>query len=109
MIENLNPIQFLYRSIEYRDPLHRKSARRKTTSISEIVIQSFLITRKISYKELNSALDKKNCHVDKSGYHDDIYAFIYEDINGTLTACGGDVTFWKLKKILISHRQPYYR
>ena len=26
-----------------------------------------------------------------------------------LTACGGDVTFWKLKKILVSHRQPYYR
>ena len=47
---------------------------------------------------MNSALDKKNCHVDKSGYHDDIDTFIYEDINGTLTACGGDVTFWKMKK-----------
>ena len=23
---------------------------------------------------------------------------LYDDINGTFTACGGDVTFWKLKK-----------
>ena len=26
-----------------------------------------------------------------------ILTFICEDINGTFTACGGDVTFWKLK------------
>ena len=24
---------------------------------------------------------------------------LYDDINGTFTACGGDVTFWKLKKL----------
>ena len=28
---------------------------------------------------------------------------LYDDINGTFTACGEDVTFWKLKKILISY------
>ena len=40
----------------------------------------------------------KNCHVDKFGSNDDLNTFICEDINGTFTACGGDVTFWKLKK-----------
>ena len=51
---------FLNRSIEYRDPLPRNSARRKTNSISDIVIQQFLITRTISFrKELNSASSKK--------------------------------------------------
>ena len=40
----------------------------------------------------------KNCHVDKFGSNDDLDTFICEDINGTFTACGGDVTFWKLKK-----------
>ena len=51
---------FLNRSIEYRDPLPRNSARRKTNSISDIVIQKFLITRTISFKkELNSASSKK--------------------------------------------------
>ena len=39
---------------------------------------------------------------------DDIDTFICEDINDTLTACGGDVTFRKLKKILVFHRQPNY-
>ena len=42
---------FLNRSIEYRDPLPRNSARRKTNSISDIVIQQFLITRTISLKK----------------------------------------------------------
>ena len=41
---------------------------------------------------------KKNCHVDKFGSNDDLDTFICEDINGTFTACGGDVTFWKQKK-----------
>ena len=51
---------FLNRSIQYRDPLPRNSARRKTNSISDIVIQQFLITRTISFKkELNSASSKK--------------------------------------------------
>ena len=51
---------FLNRSIEYRDPLPRNSARRKTNSISDIVIKQFLITRTISFrKELNSASSKK--------------------------------------------------
>ena len=40
----------------------------------------------------------KNCHVDKFSSNDDLDTFICEDINGTFTACGGDVTFWKLKK-----------
>ena len=40
----------------------------------------------------------KNCHVDKFGSNDDLDTFICEDINGTFTACGGDVTFWKVKK-----------
>ena len=51
----------------------------------------------------------KNCHVDKFGSNDDLDTFICEDINGTFTACGGDVTSWKQKKILVFHRQPYYR
>ena len=51
---------FLSRCIEYRDSLHRNSARRKTNSIWDIVIQQFLITITISYKkELNSASGKK--------------------------------------------------
>ena len=40
----------------------------------------------------------KNRHVDKFGSNDDLDTFICEDINGTFTACGGDVTFWKQKK-----------
>ena len=36
----------------------------------------------------------------KFGSKDD--NFICEDINDTLTACGGDVTFWKLKKFWYS-------
>ena len=51
---------FLNRSIENRDLLHRRSARRKTSSTSNIVIQKFLITRNISLKkEFNSASGKK--------------------------------------------------
>ena len=51
---------FLNRSIDYRDPLHRNSAHRKINSISDIVIQQFLITRTIFFKkELNSASGKK--------------------------------------------------
>ena len=51
LTENLHQIQFLNRSIENRDPLHRRSARRKTNSISNIVKQKFLITRNISLKK----------------------------------------------------------
>ena len=51
LIANLNEIQFLSKSIENRDPLHRNSACRKTNSISDIVIQQFLITRTISLKK----------------------------------------------------------
>ena len=40
----------------------------------------------------------KNCHVDKFSSNDDLDTFICENINGTFTACGGDVTFWKQKK-----------
>ena len=35
----------------------------------------------------------------KFGSNDDLDTFVSEDINGTFTACGGDVTFWKLKKL----------
>ena len=41
---------------------------------------------------------KVNCHVDKSGYHDDVDTLKCEDIKGTFTTCGKDVTLWKLKK-----------
>ena len=51
LTENLHQIQFLNRSIENRDPLHRRSARRKTNSISDGAIQKFLITRSISLKK----------------------------------------------------------
>ena len=51
---------FLNKSIEYRDSLHRNSARRKSNSISDIRIRQFLITRTIYFKkELNSASGKK--------------------------------------------------
>ena len=50
---------------------------------------------------------KKNCHVDKFGSNDDLDTFICEDINGTFTACGGDVM--ETEKIPVFHRQPYYR
>ena len=33
----------------------------------------------------------KNRHIDKFGSNDDLDTFICEDINGTFTACGGDV------------------
>ena len=57
---------FLNRSIEYRDPLPRNSARRKTNSISDIVIKQFPITRTISFrKELNSASSKKEKKIEK--------------------------------------------
>ena len=42
--------------------------------------------------------DRRTRHVDKFGSNDDLDTFICEDINGTFTACGGDVTFRKLKK-----------
>ena len=50
-IVNLNKIQFLNKSIDNRDPLHRNSVRRKTNSISDIDVQQFLITRSISLKK----------------------------------------------------------
>ena len=43
--------------------------------------------------------DRRTRHVDKFGSNDDLDTFVSEDINGTFTACGGDVTFWKLKKL----------
>ena len=43
--------------------------------------------------------DRRTRHVDKFGSNDELDTFISEDINGTFTACGGDVTFWKLKKL----------
>ena len=43
---------------------------------------------------------ESNCHFDKFGSNDDLDTFICDDINGTFIACGGDVTFWKLKKFL---------
>ena len=119
---------FLNRNIENRDSLHWRSARRKTNSISDGAIQKFLITRSISLKKNSASGKKKNhkkslhgkwhCHVDKFGSNDDLDTFRCEDINGTFTACGGDVTFWKVKKfwyftdnhitvILIIYRKCY--
>ena len=60
---------FLNRSIENRDPLHRRSVCRKTSSTSNIVIQKFLITRNISLKkEFNSASGKKKKKPLKKAY-----------------------------------------
>ena len=58
---------FLNRSIENRDPLHRRSARRKTNSISDIAIQKFLITRSISLKKnwIQLQVKKKKKHEKK--------------------------------------------
>ena len=36
--------------------------------------------------------------------NDDLDTYICDDINGTFTACGGET-----EKILVFHRQPYYR
>ena len=61
LIVNLNKIQFLNKSIDNKDPLHQNSARRKTHSISDIVIQQFLITRSISLnKDWIQLQEKKN-------------------------------------------------
>ena len=49
----------LLNSIENRDPLHRRSARRKTNSISDIVIQTFFIIRSISLKKNLIQLQEK--------------------------------------------------
>ena len=53
---------FLNRSIENRDPLHRRLAHRKTNSISDIVMQKFLMTRSISLKKnwIQLPVKKKN-------------------------------------------------
>ena len=53
-IVNLNEIQFLYKSIENRDPLHRNSARRKTIKLRTLKYKNSLLQEK-----LNSASDKK--------------------------------------------------
>ena len=81
----------------------------ENNSISDIVIQQFPITRTISLKKNWIQLQVKNQRklkrkkkptwkVKLSCSNDDLDTFICEDINGTFTACGGDVTFWKLKK-----------
>ena len=56
----------LLNSVENRDPLHRRSARRKTNSISNIVIQKFLITRNISLKKNLIQLQVKKKTLKKS-------------------------------------------
>ena len=55
----------LLNSVENRDPLHRRSARRKTNSISDIVIQKFIIIRSISLKENLIQLQVKKNHKKK--------------------------------------------
>ena len=45
-------------------------------------------------------MESKTVIMIKFGSKDD--NFICEDINDTLTACGGDVTFWKMKKFWYS-------
>ena len=44
-------------------------------------------------------MEGKTVMLIKFGSNDDIDTFKCEDINGTFTACSGDVTFWKLKKL----------
>ena len=44
-------------------------------------------------------MESKTVMLIKFGSNDDIDTFKCEDINGTFTAYGGDVTFWKLKKL----------
>ena len=46
-------------SIENRDPPHRRPARRKTNSISDIIIKHVLLQEVFPKKELNSASGKK--------------------------------------------------
>ena len=53
-IVNLNEIQFLCKSMENRDPLHRNSARRKTIQFRTLKYNNFLLP-----EILNSASDKK--------------------------------------------------
>ena len=53
-IVNLNEIQFLYKSMENRDPLHRNSARRKTIKFRTLKYKNSLLQEK-----LNSASDEK--------------------------------------------------
>ena len=36
--------------------------------------------------------------MESTTWNDDLYTRICDDINGTFTACGGEFTFWKLKK-----------
>ena len=41
---------------------------------------------------------KKKPHMESKTSNDDLDTYICDDINGTFTACGGEFTFWKLKK-----------
>ena len=36
--------------------------------------------------------------MESTTWNDDLDTYICDDINGTFTACGGEFTFWKLKK-----------
>ena len=101
---------FLNRSIENRDPLHWRSARRKTNSISDNAIQKFLITRIISLKKNWIQLQVKKKPLKKAFIESKTVMLINSVLmttliplyvkTGTFTACGGCayVTFWKLKK-----------
>ena len=62
-IVNLNERQFLCKSIENRDPLHRNSARRKTIQFRTLKYNNFLLQEK-----LNSASDKKLKNVLKKAF-----------------------------------------
>ena len=62
-IVNLNEIQFLCKSIENRDPLHRNSARRKTIQFRTLKYNNSLLQEK-----LNSASDKKFKNVLKKAF-----------------------------------------
>ena len=62
-IVNLNEIQFLYKSMENRDPLHRNSAHRKTIQFRTLKYNNSLLQEK-----LNSASDKKLKNVLKKAF-----------------------------------------
>ena len=111
----------LLNSIENRDPLHRRSARRKTNSISDIVIQTFFIIRSISLKKNWVQLqEKKNI---KKGHMESktvmlinsvwwrpwyFYTWRYKwYIYSVRWICICHIL--ETEKILVFHRQPYYR
>ena len=121
----MNQIQFFSKkNIEYTDPLHKNSARRKTNSISDIVIQQFLITRTISLKKnwIQHQVKTTTKKIWKKAYMESKTVML---INSVLMTTLIPLYIWRYKwyiysvrwrchvleteKIVVFHRQPYYR